>query len=237
MTDVIEHGDPDQRRRRVPARWLGLGLVGVAIAAGLGLGVWKIGLDSGSRSPSGAPVGAASVITAAPSPSPKLPGFEVSCQAVVHGSVGRLSHVDVVAGPIAFINLGAYTTLPADRLTSNRGGYRGLPVLVDLHAGWQATVSVARSERSLAALLYDPDLFAANDSNAFSTGEPVVSFPSCLSGPIRSGNSGWDTGEMFRGGVLARKPLCLRLQILTQRDHHILVEPVAAAVGQTATCR
>jgi hypothetical protein len=146
--------------------------------------------------------------------SPETAIFRRGCSSAIGGALPpNWRRLSVIAGPIAFIWLADGGSLSRRDLGNEGRGYVLLKVLVVLQQGVSGQVSVPSAERANASLLYDPSRFSPSGRYDFPTGTAVVRFEAC------AGNGGsWSTATQFNGGILAREPLCLHLDISTSES-------------------
>jgi hypothetical protein len=137
--------------------------------------------------------------------------FIRTCESRV-GGLGQLRHDwkahAVIIGPLAFPTLRFAATYPRSNFSPRNGRYPALKQLVMLKEGAEVTISIRPSDRTRAALLYDPSDWNYSGFYQISEGEPAVTFQAC---PGKS--KAWQDATQFNGGFVVAGPRCVGLEV------------------------
>ena len=170
------------------------------------------------------------------STTPSQRAFVRTCQASVSGTIDDPAwrKHSVFAGPLVFYSADQYAEQPASLFAPIDGNdrYAGQKLLVLLRRGAVATVDVPESERSHAALLYNPD--AWNDANAYriQDGESAVTFKACKkrqTAPV--GGRPLTAMTQFNGGFVVAGARCLPLDVRVRGEDQIIPVKVKLSFG------
>jgi hypothetical protein len=153
---------------------------------------------------------------ASPAPAATAPGrslpdgtkpFVRRCQNEAEGEWGGELFKDwrrtsVIVGPLAFVALREYASLPAGDYAPRGDRFPALKVLAVLDRGQTVTVAVAADQRPHAVLIYDASKWTADGYLPLRAGDPAVTFIACKVGDTQ-----------FNGGFLVDRPRCLDLEV------------------------
>ena len=87
----------------------------------------------------------------------------------------------------------------------HEGRYVGIKLLAVVNGLDDVTVSLSESQRESVALLYDPKARANKNGYLFSAGDSRVLFTACPR-----------TGAQYNGGFIAKHPICVSLDVLSE---------------------
>jgi hypothetical protein len=141
------------------------------------------------------------------SPSPTSAAFVRTCESSVFGELGP-DFIDdsIVVGPIVFVSLRGYASLPERNVRARSGRARGVKVLLVVHGGEPVTLAIAPSFRR-ASLLYDPARFLNGSVAPIGRGDREVRFEPC-------GDPGPQFTQ-FNGAFLIDGPVCVPVLVRT----------------------
>jgi hypothetical protein len=143
---------------------------------------------------------------ASPSPHP-IANFVRTCDTAVFGDLGPgWIQTSVVVGPIVFVSLRGYASLPRSEFHTPDGKGRAVKVLVVVHGRRPVTLRVAAPFRARASLLYDPERFLDRNVAPIGLGDPAVRFEPCGGGRQQT---------QFNGGFLVEGPACVPIEVRT----------------------
>jgi hypothetical protein len=159
-----------------------------------------------------------------------------TCQASVSGTIDDPAwrKHSVFAGPLVFYSADQYAEQPGSLFApiDENDRYAGQKLLIFLRRGAVATVDVPESERSHAALLYNPA--AWNDSNAYriQDGESAVTFKACKKRQTAAvGGRPLTAMTQFNGSFVVAGARCLPLDVRVRGEDQIIPVKVKPSFG------
>jgi hypothetical protein len=126
--------------------------------------------------------------------------FVRDCASAVFGEPNIENAVSL--GPLMLVGIPQAARLPSRAFKPHEGRYSAIKVLAVVMGSSDVTVTVPRSQRDWASLLYDPTARATRNGFLLSAGDPRVTFKTCQGGE-----------PQYNGGFIATKPGCVRLEI------------------------
>jgi hypothetical protein len=166
---------------------------------------------------------------------PPQRAFVRTCQASVYGTIDDPAwrKHSVFAGPLVFYSADQYAEQPASLFAPVDGNdrYVGQKLLVLIRRDAVATVVVPESERSRAALLYNPA--AWNDANAYriEDGESAVTFKACKKGQTARVGGPLTAMTQFNGGFVVAGVRCVPLDVRVRGEDQIIPVKVKLSFG------
>jgi hypothetical protein len=154
-----------------------------------------------------------------------IEAFVRDCESAVYGELDKgWRGESLVVGPLSFVYGKGYERRSPDEFRGRDAKYFPTKVLVVVENGAVATVTIPRSARRHASLLYKPSLSAGGRARV-DAGDHRVRFEAC-----RKGESPFAVREtQFNGAFIVAGPRCLPLHIRINGEAR--ARPVAFSFG------